>query len=81
MGTSRDQREADPARRLLKPAKGLVYNPLRKYPPNRICFCGKGKKKFKKCCMAILAFAVSPADANKLEMFMAKVQKEIEAGR
>lgn len=39
----------DPARDGMKPAQGMAWNPMLKYPPNESCYCRSGLK-FKKCC-------------------------------
>jgi hypothetical protein len=46
--------------------KGHVWNPMRKYPRNKGCFCGSGAKA-KKCCLPDIRAACSEKFADYID--------------
>jgi hypothetical protein len=55
----------------MAPMPGFMWNPLRKLPPNRECPCLSGKK-FKACCLDVLAPVVSIEIGKHFEAQMLK---------
>lgn len=54
---------------LIKPRPVYDWNPLRKYPRNRVCFCGSGKK-FKNCHVWKLKQALPQEEAELMRELM-----------
>lgn len=51
--------------RWFKPINGKVWNPVRDYPVNKLCFCGS-LVKAKRCCLPFLARTVSEGFARDM---------------
>lgn len=62
-------------RQIYKPKKGLIWNPLRGYPRNLPCFCGKTDKKAKHCCLPRILPAIPQEEALKLSQYMKHVNE------
>lgn len=55
--------------KVTKPKPGYAWNPLRAWPPNRVCFCGQ-MRKAKKCCLPKLKNCVPEEKVPDLKRFM-----------
>ena len=62
-----------PVNAIIVPAQGLVWNPLRSYPRNLQCFCGK-EKKAKNCCLPLAKAAVPPEVAAQVKSYVEGVK-------
>lgn len=58
-----------PVNAIIVPKDGLVWNPLRSYPRNLSCFCGK-EKKAKNCCLPKAKAAVPPHVAAEIKSYI-----------
>ena len=53
---------------------GASWNPYLKYPRNKECYCGSGKK-FKKCCLETEALAIPKKAAEIAKPLIDRVRK------
>lgn len=61
-----------PTYRMLE--NGFSWNPYLKYPRNKECYCGSGKK-FKKCCLETEALAIPKKAAEIAKPLIDRVRK------
>ncbi len=59
---------------------GWAHNPLTKYPPNYVCFCGTGAK-FKKCCSNTIPRYVMNSQVPAIESEMRDILNIVERNK
>ena len=61
--------------------QAMVRNPMLDYPKNLRCWCGRGNKKFKNCCLPKMQKMVPVRDCKVADKYMEYVRETLEASK